>query len=191
MHILHSWNPYEIQLYCHVMFARWQNGTAQEMDLSTQLVDHLRPETLLEAGTGSEKHPLLTTIRKTPISDLTGLNIACSSLGRATVVNEIWAAHSLYGQSGMSRADLDGQLKTFIEAGVIEIDNSRVKFLGDQFEETFIRLWTLQKIEKKHRHLELLGHSDFQHILTRNLEQLHFVISVRLIFEYCKPAVTV
>jgi tetratricopeptide (TPR) repeat protein len=105
------------------------------------------------------------------LTELTNLNIVCSSIGHATI-DEIWAAHSVYGQSGMSRADLDSSLEKFIEEGIIEIDDSRVEFRGDQFEEIFIRLWTLQKVQRRHNHLEFLGHLDFKHILTRNLEYL-------------------
>ena len=35
-------NPYEIQLYCHAMFTRWQNGVAQGMELSPEAIDAVR-----------------------------------------------------------------------------------------------------------------------------------------------------
>ncbi len=174
MHITDG-NPYEIQLYCHAMFARWQSGAARLMELSPEAIDDVRM--MLEAGTDDQQHPLLAKIRALSSVKLQALNILCSSLKNASI-DELWLAYCLFGNSRMTRAEFDGYLDDFIKEGIIEIDNGTVRFSADHFEEIYLRLWSLKKYRQQDghdrhgRHIRLLSHQDFLHLLTQSLEYL-------------------
>lgn len=168
-------NPYEIQLYCHAMFARWQSGATRRMDLSPEAIDDVR--VMLEVGTDVQQHPLLAKIRAMSSVKLQALNILCSSLEKATI-DELWVAYCLFGNSRMARADFDENLDNFIKEGIIEIDDGRVHFSGDHLEEIYLRLWSRKKYSQQAghgwhgRHIQLLSHQDFRHVLTQCLEFL-------------------
>ena len=168
-------SPYEIQLYCHVMFARWQNGAARGMVLSPEALDDVR--LMLEAGTDVKQHPMLAKIRAMSSKQLLALNILCSSLGHATT-DELWLAYSLFDDSNMTRAELDKHLNDFIKEKIIEIDNGTVHFSASQFEEFYLRLWSRNKYRQQAshgghgRHQPLLSHQDFRRILAKYLEYL-------------------
>ena len=171
-------NPYEIQLYCHAMFARWQSGAARQMELSPEAIDNVRM--MLEAGADVQQHPVLAKIRAMSSAKLRGLNVLCSSLEHATI-DELWLAYWLFDDSEMTRAEFDRYLDDFIKEGIIEIDNGAVHFSADHFEEIYLRLWSLKKYSQQDgrgshgrhgRHQRLLSHQDFRHLLTQSLEYL-------------------
>ena len=174
-------SPYEIQLYCHAMFARWQSGATRRMELSPEAIDDVRM--MLEAGTDVQQHPMLAKIRAMSSVKLQALNILCSSLEHATI-DELWVAYWLFDNSRMTRTKFDGYFDDFIKEGIIEIDDGTVHFSGDQFEEIYLRLWSLKKYRQQDghgphgphgphgRHIRLLSHQDFRHVLTQSLEYL-------------------
>jgi hypothetical protein len=168
-------NPYEIQLYCHAMFARWQSGATRRMELSPEALDDIRM--MLEAGTDVQQHPMLAKIRAMSSVKLQALNILCSSLEHATI-DELWIAYCLFDNSSMTRAKLDGYLNDFIKEGIVEIVDGTVHFSADHFEEIYLRLWSLKKYSQqgghgRHgRHMRVLSHQDFLHVLTESLEYL-------------------
>ena len=171
-------NPYEIQLYCHAMFSRWQNQASRRMELSPETIDTVR--LMLEAGTNVQGHPILVKIRAMPLVQLEALNILCSSLGYATI-DELWFAYCLFSDSKMTREELNEHLNDFIREKIVEIDNGVVRFLGDHFDEIYFRLWSRKRFRQRDRgdrhtthgrHQQLLSHHDFTNVLTRSLEYM-------------------
>lgn len=160
-------NPYEVQLYCHAMFARWQDGKTRRMELSPEAIDGVR--LMLEAGTDVQRHPMIAKIKALSSARLETLNVMCSSLGHGTL-DELWFAHCLPGESSITRENFDKNLQQMISDGIVELVDGRIRFSADQFEEIYLRAWTLKILKQKHP--ELLSHQDFQLILTRNLEYL-------------------
>jgi hypothetical protein len=169
LRLLTDGNPYEIQLYCHAMFARWQNSETDFMELTSGAIDSVRE--LLDVGTDAQRHSLLAKIRSLPSQYLWALNILCASLDDATV-EQLWVAHCLASDTHMTREAFDGYLEYFVNEEVLEVADGRVHFRGDQFEELFVRLWTVEVDEGEHYHLQLLSRQDYKRVLSRSLEFL-------------------
>ncbi|MDA3628970.1 ATP-binding protein [Saccharopolyspora sp. WRP15-2] len=158
-------NPYEIQLFCHVMFHRWQSGETQKMVLSPGTLDSLRE--VMEAGGQVQDRPLISAVRKMTRDELVALNLLCSSLETSTV-DEIWFAHCIAGEPSMTRAEFDDFRARFVAKQIVEIDNGKVRVSGDQFDHIYVRLWTLNKVGSL-QHPQLVSRSAFRALLTRRL----------------------
>jgi tetratricopeptide (TPR) repeat protein len=162
-------NPYEIQLYSHVMFSRWQHGDTPQMLLSPETLDSVRA--LMEAGRDVHERPIISAVRKMKDEELVAFNILCSSLGFATV-DDTWFAHSLPGHPNFSREQFDRFRDRFLASEIIEMNGGVIRLPedADLFDEVYIRLFTSTKIRQ--RHPQLLGHYQARHLLSRHLEYL-------------------
>ncbi|MFE0591362.1 AAA family ATPase [Micromonospora echinospora] len=161
-------NPYEVQFYCHAMFARWQRGNASLMALSPETFDDVRAA--MEAGREVRQRPLVTAVRGMNVEQLTALNILCSSLERATV-DEVRFAHSIAGIPAMPHQELNRHLSAFIEAGIIERHNDTIRLDGDLSDHIYARLWTVKQLGiQSHHHIQLISSLNFSYLLPRNLQ---------------------
>jgi hypothetical protein len=160
-------NPYEIQLFCHVMFTRWQTGTADKMDLTAEAIDDVRAT--LDVGNQHSDRPLVNAVRRMSDEKLLALNIWCSSLEWATV-DEIRFAWRVSGLITMDADQLDRYLDQFLDESLIELVNNRVRLIGDTAEHIYARLSTVQRLGA--RAPILLSRIDFGHLLTGELGDL-------------------
>lgn len=160
-------NPYEIQLFCHVMFTRWQTGIADRMDLTAAAVDDVR--TTLDVGNQHTDRPLVRMVRRMPDEALLALNVWCSSLERATV-DEIRFASRVSGQITLEADRLDGYLDQFVRDGAIELVDNRVRLIGDSSEHIYARLSTVQRLGTSAP--ILLGRINFRYLLGGELWDL-------------------
>lgn len=160
-------NPYEIQLFCHVMFTRWQTGTADRMDLTAEAIDDVR--TTLDVGNQHADRPLVNAVRRMPDEELLALNIWCSSLEQATV-DEVRFASRVSGLITLDSDQLDRYLDQFIRDGLIELVNKRIRLIGDTAEHIYARLSTVQRLGT--RAPILLSWINFGHMLSGELSHL-------------------
>jgi hypothetical protein len=139
-------NPYEIQLFCHVMFTRWQTGTVDRMDLTAETIDDVRAT--LDVANQHADRPLVNAVRQMSDEELLALNIWCSSLERATV-DEIRFASHVSGLITLDTDKLDRYLGLFVQDGLIELVNNRVRLIGDTAEHVYARLSTAQRLGRR------------------------------------------
>lgn len=165
-------NPYEIQFYCHAMFARWQTGASLRIGLSPEVFDDAW--VALGAGRDVDQRPLVKAVQSMSPTQLRALNVLCSSMGRAEL-SEIRFAHTIAGQSAMPHDELDRHLDTFVESGIVERDGGTLRLTGDLADHIYARLWTMRRLDSPHHHAELINNLDFPHLLSRNL--LYFLCS--------------
>ncbi|GGU41804.1 hypothetical protein GCM10010211_01100 [Streptomyces albospinus] len=97
-------NPYEIQLYCHEMFARWQRGAAEGMKLTAEVLEGIRSR--MESGRDVLERPLIRAVRAMERHDLIAFNVLSSALGHATA-DETWFAYNMVGSPEITRAQYD------------------------------------------------------------------------------------
>jgi hypothetical protein len=160
-------NPYEIQLFCHVMFTRWQTGAADQMDLTAEAIDDVR--TTLDVGNQHADRPLVDAVRRMSDEELLALNIWCSSLEQATV-DQIRFAGQVSGLITLDQDKLDGYLDQFVHDGLIELVNNRVRLIGDTAEHIHARLSTVRRLGT--RAPILLRRINFRSLLAGELTDL-------------------
>lgn len=141
-------NPYEIQLFCHVMFTRWQTGAADRMDLTAEAIDDVRAT--LDVGGQHIDRPLVNAVRRMSDEELLALNIWCSSLEKATV-DEIRFAARAFGLVTLDTDQLDRHLGRFVDDGLIELVNNTVRLIGETAEHIYARLSTAQRLGARAR----------------------------------------
>ncbi|WP_051653780.1 glycosyltransferase [Kitasatospora cheerisanensis] len=134
-------NPYEIQLYCHEMFAQWQHGITDGMELSPKVIEGIRSR--MESGRRDVlDRPLIRAVRSLERTDLIAFNVLSSALDHATA-DDAWFAYCMTGPPEITRADFDRTRKTLIADGVL----ANQEILGfaietELFDEIYARLWT-------------------------------------------------
>lgn len=159
-------NPYEIQLYCHEMFARWQTGAAPRMRLTTDMLVDVRRR--MEQDRAVLDRPLIRAVRGMSPERLEAFNVLCSAMGHATV-DEVWFAHCLVGEPAITREALDRCRAELVAAGVL-VDDEVVRLAPDTelFDEIYTRLWAVDKLGPR-RHPQLIRHGRFNELLARRL----------------------
>jgi hypothetical protein len=160
-------NPYEIQLFCHVMFTRWQTGATEKMDLTAAAIDDVRAT--LDVGNRHADQPLVNAVRRMSDEELLALNIWCSSLEQATL-DEIRFACQVSGLITIDTAQLDHYLDRFVGDGLIELINNRVRLVGNTAEHIYARLSTVQRLGTR-AHM-LISRVDLRHMLANELWDL-------------------
>ncbi|MEV6309518.1 glycosyltransferase [Streptomyces sp. NPDC051840] len=158
-------NPYEIQLYCHEMFARWQTGAASTMELTPEMLEAVRSR--MESGREVRDRTLIRAVRDMPPERLRAFNVLCWALDRATL-DDIWFAYSVIGGS-LTLRDLVECRDELIAVGVFA-DSDIIRFADETelFDEIYVRLWMVAKIERE-RHTPLLGRREISGLLTMRL----------------------
>ncbi|UQA93392.1 AAA family ATPase [Streptomyces halobius] len=168
-------NPYEIQLYCHEMFAQWQRDETMGMALTAEMLEDVRSrmdrmDRTDRVGAGREVHDrrLIRSVKKLSPERLHAFNILSSALDHATV-DELWFAYNVVGQPSITRELLDQCRAELIADGAI--DASEVVRLSQEtelFDDIYVRLWTINKLGRQ-AHPQLMGRGDFHGLLARRL----------------------
>jgi AAA ATPase domain len=166
--VLTDGNPYEVQLVCHVMFTRWQNGEASMMKLSSEALDDVL--TTLDQRRDHRDHSLIDKVKQLPKDQLLALNVLCSAMLKATL-RELTFANFIYAPGALSQEELDSAQDTLIAAGIIEIESGKVRLTGSLFDQIYTRLWTLSNLGITH-HAQLINTLNFKLLLGRQLEYI-------------------
>jgi hypothetical protein len=159
-------NPYEIQLYCHTMFNRWQRGAAAGMKLTADALDDVLK--IMDRRREVVEHPVLDVVKALPADRLRALNVLCTGMSKCTL-SELTFAHRLYAADAFTPEELERHRDELVRLKVIELENGRVQFLGSLFEQIYARLWTVSKLGDKH-HAQLISSLPFDHLLCRQFE---------------------
>ncbi|WP_219665899.1 glycosyltransferase [Streptomyces bambusae] len=137
-------NPYEIQLFCHEMFARWQRGETPGMLLTSEVLDGIRSR--LESGRDLADRPLIRTVRAMERTDLIAFNVLASALGHATA-DDAWFAYCMTRSPEITRAEYDRCRDSLVADGILaEGDVVRFAMETELFDEMYVRLWTVGQL---------------------------------------------
>ncbi|MFB7645774.1 AAA family ATPase [Streptomyces sp. NPDC056084] len=138
-------NPYEIQLYCHEMFARMQASGAQVMKLTPEVLEAIRSR--LESGRNLMDRPLIRAVRNMPDPTLTAFSILTSALGTATA-DLAWFAYVIADEPKISREVYDACHQAFISEGLLTFDE--IITLASETElldEIYVRVYTIHRLD--------------------------------------------
>jgi hypothetical protein len=158
-------NPYEIQLFCHIMFARWQTGLTDQMELSPEALDDVRAT--LGIGSQDLERPLVSAVQRMSEEALRALNVWCSSLECATL-DELRFSYRLGESATMDDCQLDRYLDQFIQDGLVEVVDGRVRLTGDSAAEVYARLSTVKRLGNHHP--RLISRFHFHYLLSHQLD---------------------
>lgn len=167
-------SPYEIQLFCHTMFTRWQMGSTPRMSLTPEVLEDVR--SLLEVNQGPQLSPVIAAARKLPAPRLSALNLLCAAIGSARF-EDIWFINNLTLDPEFSREELEAHFDALIYARLIEINpEGYINFTGDQFEGIYIKVWS-RSLNETARRRHTLSTGSMHRLLTYYLEELLHTLS--------------
>ncbi len=87
IHELSGGKPYEIQLICHFLFRKIQQGKAQRMELTLDDLDEVIQE--LETSQDLYSRPIIRRIRELEKNKLASLNLLCMGNGQLSF-EQVW-----------------------------------------------------------------------------------------------------
>ncbi|QKV93993.1 glycosyltransferase [Streptomyces sp. NA02950] len=164
-------NPYEIQLYCHEMFARWQRGAADGMELTAEVLEGIRRR--MESGRDVLDRPLIRAVRAMERRELIAFNVLSSALGHATA-DQAWFAYSMTGPSEITREEYDQCRQSLVADGVFaDEDTLRFAVQTELFDEIYARLWTVGTL------------GSVPHVQFTSRNSLHVLLVDRLVHLLC------
>lgn len=139
-HLLTRGRPYEISLVCHFMFKRIQEGLAEEMKLSMEVLD----DVVRELGQGQDvaKRGVINSIKQLSISELERLHFltACSGYG---TWEQLWFC--LRCVLSKNTTDKTRFLETYEKARRLGLFTDRpdgvMSFAGDDFDRIYCKYW--------------------------------------------------
>jgi len=135
IHELTRGRPYEINLLCHHMFRRLQQGKANKMRLDLAVLEDLRLE--LEREQNLATRPVLGALRVLNDSGLRALMALVAADGTGTF-KELWEGEYVFsGSSNWTQQDFRNWYEQFLQLGVLKDANGRVTFAGDEFERIY------------------------------------------------------
>ncbi|MFE1438101.1 AAA family ATPase [Streptomyces sp. NPDC058739] len=169
LHQLTDGNPYAIQLYCHEMFARWQQGVTDHMKLTPEVLEGIRSR--MESSRNVLDRSLIRAVRAMNRRDLIAFNVLTSALGDATA-DETWFAYCLAGSPDITRAQYDQCREELITQGILapeEIVDFAVQ--TELFDEVYARLWTASTIGST-SHAQVTSRNGIRALLVNRLLDL-------------------
>lgn len=141
IHDLSSGRPYEIQLLCHLLFRRVQQGRSEKMTLTSDILDEVLNE--LQASKVISLRPTITKIRSLEKEQLAALGVLCLSDGLATF-DQVWFSEYLAnGNDYWSKESLVDNMVYLKKIGLIDTDeNGTIKFKGDDFDRIYCKYYS-------------------------------------------------
>jgi len=137
IHRVAGGRPYEIQLICHLMFRRLQEGRAKRMELTLEVLDTVLEE--LHAARDIWTRPVVASVRNLDEKGLLALDLLCGANGHATL-DQLWfVEYVLWGQDVWTKDALVEALANLEAMGVLSLDDGVISFAGDAFDRLYCR----------------------------------------------------
>ncbi|MFE2099644.1 glycosyltransferase [Streptomyces sp. NPDC059468] len=164
-------NPYEIQLYCHEMFARLQRGLADNLVLTPEVLEGIRRR-MESGGRDVLDRPLIRAVRAMNPRELIAFNVLTSALGHATP-DEAWFAYCMTGPPEITRDECDEFRKKLVAQEILAPEDI-LRFATDTelFDEVYARLWTASTIGKAPHARAITSRTDVRGMLIGQLNGL-------------------
>jgi hypothetical protein len=138
IHKLSGGRPYEIQLICHILFKRVQNGQTSKMRLDVASLEAIRME--LEGSQQMQNRPLTNEIRKLSKENLRTISEICPTTQRLTLsqIRESWVIGDR-AESGWEQVlESVDKLK---EVGIVTERDGVLSFSGDDFDRIYVKCY--------------------------------------------------
>jgi tetratricopeptide (TPR) repeat protein len=138
IHDLSGGRPYEIQLICHFLFRRIQDGRAKHMELSIDVLDDVLGE--LQTTQDVSTRPIITAVRGSDHEQLSALSLLCSCNSRATFEQLWFSTHIFQKDEHFTRESLLSHLDRFQKMNILSANKEGfVSFTGDDFDRIYCK----------------------------------------------------
>lgn len=129
--------PYEIQLLCHFMFKRVEEGDARNMSITLDVLDDVRAE--LENQDKGNDRPSVAALHRLSSRDFVDLQALTEFQG---TIDQYAARSILFTEDPYDPAALESSFSRFEAMNLLARDASGViSFKGDQFDEVYSRYY--------------------------------------------------
>jgi len=135
VHRLAAGRPYEIQLLCHYMFKRVEQGDARDMQITLDLLDDVRDE--LEKQESDSGRRSIDSVKALDTKDFSLLKALTEFRGNITELaarSRLFSADRPYSEEELREAYLK-----FADLGLLTVEDDKIVFSGDQFDEIYAR----------------------------------------------------
>lgn len=137
LHMLTNGKPYEIQLICHAMFRRVQQGRSKHMALELPVLKEVRRE--LARLHRTEDNKVIDAIEYLDKENLEALAVYFEG-GVTQKDNEIAEyEYILNGETRIQREEYSKYLEKFVGLGIFSKSEKGISFNGDQFDATYAK----------------------------------------------------
>lgn len=137
IHDLTGGRPYEIQLVCHFLFRRIQEGRAQRMELTVDILDDVLEE--LQTSQDLSTRPVIRAVRRLDQRRLEGLGALCICDGHVSFEQAWFAQHVFRQTSEWTKETMRRCLGDLEEDGIIGLDAGLIHFAGDDFDRVYCK----------------------------------------------------
>lgn len=136
VHRLSAGRPYEVQLLCHFMFKRVEDGRTRQMAITVDVLDDVREE--LETQESGAGRPSIRALAQLAKTDLALLKILTAARGS---IEAIWSRAALFEAEPPSLEALTSASERFVALGLLTESSGTLTFTGDQFDEVYARYY--------------------------------------------------
>jgi len=140
IHNLTGGRPYEIQLICHQLFKRVQQGKAPTLQLSIDVLDDVLEE--LQSLQDVNVRPVVQCIRNLSKDELSALGVLLFSDKHITF-EQAWYLESIFNEGAVWTKDLlREKLDALVSKKLIKIENDILSFTGDDFDRLYCKYYS-------------------------------------------------
>jgi hypothetical protein len=143
IHDLTGGRPYEIQLVCHTLFRRVQQGRAQRMSLDLGVIEEVRQQ--LESAQKFADRPILSKIRSLDTTTLNALATLAPCVEKATF-EQMCAIERIFAPSKWDVEQLRARFLCLKDENILgENTEGIVQFRGDDFDRIYTKYFSAEK----------------------------------------------
>ncbi|MGN6149003.1 MAG: hypothetical protein ACTHPD_10725 [Rhizomicrobium sp.] len=143
IHTLTSGRPYEVQLLCHSMFKRVQQGHASKMSLDLAVLEDVQNE--LVSGQALHKRQTIRAIRHLSAAELRSIQPFCSVEGGATLQQIIDIERIAERNEKLDIDELNTSLTRFVNDGLLSEKDGKICFEGDTLDKIYAKYFAREK----------------------------------------------
>lgn len=143
IHDLTGGRPYEIQLVCHTLFKRVQQGRASTMSLDLGVIEEVRQQ--LESSQNLASRPILNKVRALDSESLQALAAVSPCVGGVTL-EQVSALEYLVGPNNWSREEFCSKIAYLRSEGILdETEKGLIVFKVDDFDKIYTKYFSVEK----------------------------------------------
>jgi hypothetical protein len=143
IHDLTGGRPYELQLVCHTLFRRVQQGRAQRMSLDLGVIEEVRQQ--LESAQKFADRPVLSKIRSLDTTTLNALATLAPCVEKATF-EQMCAIEQIFAPEKWDVEALRARFLCLKEENILgENPEGIVQFRGDDFDRIYTKYFSAEK----------------------------------------------
>jgi tetratricopeptide (TPR) repeat protein len=135
--------PYEIQLICHTMFKRCQEGNAKKFSLDLVTIQTIQAE--LASGQNLEQRQIIKSARSLHRKTLSALAIVAATSKRLSAMDCWNIEYAFNGATRWTKENFDKAVSELLAANIIEERDQKIWFTGDDLDRIYIKYLARQK----------------------------------------------